>query len=71
MKNGWAKTKDLKKDPSEDDIKMKDLEREAQVAGKGLWNPHGPQVRYWLLLHLFPGIDHSKPGTDGPSYYAG
>lgn len=44
LKNGWAKIKELKRDPTEEDLRKKDLENEAKTAGKGLWNPHGPQV---------------------------
>lgn len=45
LKNGWAKVKELKRDPTEEDQKNRDLEAEAKAAGKGLWNPHGPKVR--------------------------
>ena len=45
LKNGWAKLKDLKRDPTEEDLRKKDLEAEARAAGKGVWNPHGPKVR--------------------------
>jgi staphylococcal nuclease domain-containing protein 1 len=45
LKNGWAKSKELKRDPSDEDTKKKDLEAEAQAATKGVWNPHGQQVR--------------------------
>jgi staphylococcal nuclease domain-containing protein 1 len=50
LKNGWAKVKESKRDPTEDDNKRKDLENEAKAAGKGLWNPHGPQVRISRLF---------------------
>lgn len=45
LKNGWAKLKEIKREPTEDDLKKRDLENEAKAAGKGLWNPHGPRVR--------------------------
>lgn len=45
LKSGWAKTKESKREPSEDDTKKKELENEAKAAGRGLWNPHGPKVR--------------------------
>jgi staphylococcal nuclease domain-containing protein 1 len=45
LKNGWAKVKESKRDPTEDDIRKRDIEAEAKAAGKGLWNSHGPQVR--------------------------
>jgi hypothetical protein len=44
LKNGWAKVKESKRDPSEDDNRKRDIEAEAKAAGKGLWNSHGPQV---------------------------
>lgn len=44
LKNGWAKVKDLKRDPTDDDTRKRDLEAEAKAAGLGIWNPHGPQV---------------------------
>lgn len=45
LKNGWAKVKESKRDPTEDDIRKRDIEAEAKAAGKGLWNSHGPQAR--------------------------
>lgn len=44
LKSGWAKIKEYKREPTEEDIRKKDLETEAKAVGKGLWNPHGPQV---------------------------
>lgn len=44
LKNGWAKLKDLKREPTEEDLRRRDLEAEAKAAGKGIWNPHGPKV---------------------------
>ncbi|EGO00009.1 hypothetical protein SERLA73DRAFT_167866 [Serpula lacrymans var. lacrymans S7.3] len=44
LKNGWAKVKDLKRDPTEEDNKKRDAETEANNSGKGLWNPHGPKA---------------------------
>ena len=46
LKNGWAKLKELKREPTEEDLRKKDLEAEARAAGKGVWNPHGPKVRF-------------------------
>jgi staphylococcal nuclease domain-containing protein 1 len=51
LRNGWAKIKEFKRDPTEEDLKKRDLEAEAKGAGKGLWNPHGPQVR--LPFHVW------------------
>jgi staphylococcal nuclease domain-containing protein 1 len=45
LKNGWAKLKEIKREASEEDSKRKDIEAEAKSGGKGIWNPHGPQVR--------------------------
>ncbi|KAI0633336.1 transcription factor [Trametes polyzona] len=45
LKNGWAKLKDLKRDPTDEDLRKKDIEAEARAAGKGIWNPHGPKAR--------------------------
>lgn len=45
LKAGWAKTKELKRDPTDDDTRRQDIESEAKAAGKGIWNPHGPKVR--------------------------
>lgn len=45
LKNGWAKLKDLKRDPTDEDIRKREIEAEARAAGKGIWNPHGPKVR--------------------------
>ncbi|TFK92076.1 transcription factor [Polyporus arcularius HHB13444] len=45
LKNGWAKLKELKRDPTEEDLRKRELEAEARAAGKGIWNPHGPKAR--------------------------
>lgn len=44
LRSGWGKLKDLKREPTDEDLKRRELEAEAKFAGKGLWNPHGPQV---------------------------
>lgn len=44
LKAGWAKLKDIKRDPTEADLKKREAEAEAKAAGKGIWNPHGPKV---------------------------
>ncbi len=44
LSHGWAKVKDLKREPTDDDIRRKGLESEAKSASRGLWNPHGPKV---------------------------
>lgn len=58
LKNGWAKLKDLKREPTEDDLRRRELEAEAKAAGKGLWNPHGPKAR---------NVHHSMP-TDSQAF---
>ncbi|GBE81492.1 Staphylococcal nuclease domain-containing protein [Sparassis crispa] len=45
LRNGWVRLKELKHDPTEEDMRKRDLENEAKAAGKGLWNPHGPKAR--------------------------
>lgn len=44
LKSGWGKTKESKRDPTDEDVRKRDLESEAKSAGLGIWNPHGPQV---------------------------
>lgn len=55
LKSGWAKLKEIRRDPTDEDLRKRALENEAKAAGRGLWNPHGPQV-YASILFL-------------PSYY--
>ncbi|KAJ3735805.1 hypothetical protein DFJ43DRAFT_1151026 [Lentinula guzmanii] len=45
LKNGWGKIKESKREPTEEDIRKRELENEAKSAGLGLWNPHGPKAR--------------------------
>ncbi|KAJ7251525.1 hypothetical protein B0H12DRAFT_1119396 [Mycena haematopus] len=52
LKNGWAKLKDIKREPTEEDLRKRELENEAKSAGKGIWNPHGPQAR--TVHHTMP-----------------
>jgi staphylococcal nuclease domain-containing protein 1 len=49
LKNGWCKIKELKRDPTEEDAKKRDIESEAKAAGKGIWNHHGPPVVPFLI----------------------
>lgn len=49
LKHGWVKLKELKREPTEEDLRKQELEAEAKATGKGIWNPHGPQVRVLLL----------------------
>lgn len=44
LKSGWAKLKEVKREPTEADLKKRELEAEAKNAGRGIWNPHGPKV---------------------------
>ncbi|THV02345.1 transcription factor [Dendrothele bispora CBS 962.96] len=52
LKNGWGKLKDSKREPTDEDIRKRDLENEAKSAGKGLWNPHGPKAH--VVRHSMP-----------------
>ncbi|EKM54097.1 uncharacterized protein PHACADRAFT_122832 [Phanerochaete carnosa HHB-10118-sp] len=52
LKAGWAKLKEMKREPTEADLKKRDLEAEAKAAGKGIWNPHGPMAR--KVLYMMP-----------------
>ncbi|KAJ7346725.1 hypothetical protein DFH08DRAFT_914727 [Mycena albidolilacea] len=52
LRNGWAKLKDIKRDPTEEDLRNREFENEAKAAGKGIWNPHGPQAR--TVHHTMP-----------------
>lgn len=45
IRNGWAKVKDMKREPTEEDLRKRELEKEANAQGKGVWNPHGPKAR--------------------------
>ncbi|KAF8236472.1 hypothetical protein L208DRAFT_1432421 [Tricholoma matsutake] len=45
LKNGWGKLKEIKREPTDEDLRKRDMENEAKIAAKGLWNPHGPQAR--------------------------
>lgn len=52
LKNGWAKVKEIKREPTDEDTRKRELENEAKSAGKGLWNPHGPKAR--AVHHTMP-----------------
>ena len=52
LANGWAKLKEIKREPTEDDLKRREIEAEAKAAGKGVWNPHGQQVCIGLILAM-------------------
>ncbi|KAJ7647235.1 hypothetical protein FB45DRAFT_892832 [Roridomyces roridus] len=52
LRAGWAKLKDVKREPTEEDLRKRELESEAKSAGRGLWNPHGPQAR--AVHHTMP-----------------
>lgn len=45
LRTGWARTKEgSKREPTEDELKKRDLENEAKQAGRGIWRPEGPPV---------------------------
>lgn len=52
LKAGWAKLKEIKREPTEADLKKRELESEAKNAGKGVWNPHGPKVSALPLVPM-------------------
>ncbi|KAI0958387.1 hypothetical protein AcV7_004220 [Taiwanofungus camphoratus] len=56
LRNGWARLKDLKRDPTEEDLRKRELESEAKAAGKGIWNPHGPKAR--AVNYMMPTDSH-------------
>ncbi|KAK0226010.1 hypothetical protein IW262DRAFT_1540191 [Armillaria fumosa] len=58
LKNGWAKVKEIKREPTDEDTRKRELENEAKSSGKGLWNPHGPKAR---------AVHHTMP-TDSQSF---
>ena len=62
--NGWAKVKESKREPTEDDLRRKGLESEAKSAGRGQWNPHGPKVSRMFFLGLESDI-HPRLGATG------
>lgn len=64
LKSGWAKLKELKREPTEEDLRRRELEAEAKAAGKGIWNPHGPKVSVCLSLSLMIAYEHVpyRPG---------
>ncbi|PAV18694.1 transcription factor [Pyrrhoderma noxium] len=45
LRAGWAKTKELKRDPTDEDIKRQELEEDARKGGRGMWNPQGAKTR--------------------------
>ncbi|EJD52667.1 hypothetical protein AURDEDRAFT_111290 [Auricularia subglabra TFB-10046 SS5] len=52
LRNGFAKAKELKRDPTEEDLKRRELENEAKVNSRGMWNPQGPKT--YDVRHLMP-----------------
>lgn len=56
LRAGWAKTKEIKREPTEDDNKRRDLENEARTGGKGMWNPQGAKVRTFPVIISFVGL---------------
>jgi staphylococcal nuclease domain-containing protein 1 len=71
LRNGWAKLKEIKREPSEEDLKKRELENEAKAAGRGIWNPHGQTVN--ILTRPGPVWNTSSfafIGTHGTSHDA-
>ena len=57
LKAGWAKLKEMKREPNEADVKRRELENEARNAHKGIWNPHGPKVNTSQAASLYQTTD--------------
>lgn len=53
LRSGWARTKEnnSKREPSEEDLKKKELENEAKAAGRGIWRAEGPPVRFKSIIY--------------------
>ncbi len=68
LKNGWAKVKEIKREPTDEDTRKRELENEAKSAGKGLWNPHGPKVR--IVCIFGSSVTDVSTGPRGPSHNA-
>lgn len=51
LTNGWARPSEKKREPTEEDLKKKELENEAKNGLKGMCNPQGPKVCYKLLIY--------------------
>ncbi|QRV79522.1 staphylococcal nuclease domain-containing protein 1 [Ceratobasidium sp. AG-Ba] len=43
LRAGFARCKDIKREPTEEDTRRKDLETEARNGMVGMWNPQGPK----------------------------
>lgn len=71
LRNGWAKLKEIKREPNEEDLKKRELESEAKAAGRGVWNPHGQAVNSLIQL-VCVDLVHRRIfiGPGGPSHYA-
>jgi staphylococcal nuclease domain-containing protein 1 len=52
LRNGFAKTKEIKRDPNEDDLRRRELEAEAKAGSLGMWNPQGPKARSHFCVIL-------------------
>ena len=57
LKSRWGKLKEIRREPSEENSRRKELETEAKATGKGIWNRHGPKVGPSATVHSprFPG----------------
>jgi staphylococcal nuclease domain-containing protein 1 len=60
LRNGWVKLKEIKGEPTQDGVRRRELQIGAKAAGKGVWNPHGPQVRVICALSLYILVDALK-----------
>jgi staphylococcal nuclease domain-containing protein 1 len=48
IRTGWARTKEntSKREPTDDELKKRELENEAKQAGRGMWRAEGPPVSW-------------------------
>ena len=53
LKNGWAKSKENKREPTPEDLRRKKLEDDAKEAGRGIWKTDVPVVSF-MFMHQTP-----------------
>ena len=70
LRAGWAKTKELKRDPTDEDIKRQELEEDARKGGRGMWNPQGAKVELYLFMSTLSHVTKEVVDTRSTSKYA-
>ncbi|KAG8747170.1 hypothetical protein FRC10_002219 [Ceratobasidium sp. 414] len=66
LRAGFARCKDIKRDPTEEDTRRKELENEAHNGMVGMWNPQGPKdhnVQYTMPVDSAAFINEWKGKT--------